>query len=75
MYEGASGERFTIYYTRTNSPETAMRYRVSDRFAAFYWVESRGLAYAVAGPDDRDRLFQMARAAYDQFDRPPTKTR
>src|SRR5262249_3647139 len=37
MYEGPSGERFTIYYARTDSPQTAMRYRAADRFAAVYW--------------------------------------
>jgi anti-sigma factor RsiW len=35
MYEGASGERFTIYYARTDTPPTAMRYRAADRLAAF----------------------------------------
>src|SRR5262249_610843 len=49
MYEGPSGERFTIYYARTDSPQTAMRYRAADRFAAVYWVEN-GLAYVVSGP-------------------------
>jgi len=68
MYEGASGERFTIYYARTNSPQTAMRYRQADRFAAFYWVES-GLAYVVSGPAERDRLTQVARAAYERIDK------
>ncbi len=68
MYEGASGERFTIYYARTDSPQTAMRYRAGERFAAFYWVE-HGLAYVVSGPNDRDRLLNVAQAAYDQIDK------
>jgi anti-sigma factor RsiW len=68
MYEGASGERFTLYYARTNSPQTAMRYRADDRFAALYWVES-GLAYVVSGPLDRDRLQSVAQAAYEQIDK------
>ncbi|HEY7663180.1 MAG TPA: anti-sigma factor [Xanthobacteraceae bacterium] len=68
MYEGASGERFTIYYARTDSPQTAMRYREAERFAALYWVE-RGLAYVVTGPSDRDRLFSVAQAAYDRIDK------
>jgi anti-sigma factor RsiW len=68
MYEGASGERFTIYYARTNSPQTAMRYRQADRFAAFYWVE-RGLAYVVSGPAERERLTQVAQAAYEKIDK------
>jgi anti-sigma factor RsiW len=68
MYEGSSGERFTIYYARTDSPQTAMRYRAGERFAALYWVE-RGLAYVVSGPADRERLLNVAQAAYDQIDK------
>ena len=68
MYEGHSGERFTIYYARTDAPQTAMRYRSADRFAAVYWVE-RGLAYTVSGPIERERLLGVAQAAYDQIDK------
>jgi len=68
MYEGASGERFTIYYARTDAPPTALRYRAGERFAGFYWVE-QGLAYVVSGPNDRDRLHAIAQAAYDQIDK------
>jgi anti-sigma factor RsiW len=68
MYEGASGERFTIYYARTDSPPTALRYREGERFAGFYWVE-QGLAYVVSGPGNRDRLHAVAQAAYDQIDK------
>jgi anti-sigma factor RsiW len=68
MYEGTSGERFTIYYARTDSPPTALRYRLGDRFAGFYWVD-QGLAYVVSGPGDRDRLHAVAQAAYDQIDK------
>jgi anti-sigma factor RsiW len=68
MYEGPSGERFTIYYARTDSPQTAMRYRAAERFAAFYWVEN-GLAYVVTGPVERERLLQVAQGAYDQIDK------
>jgi anti-sigma factor RsiW len=68
MYEGPSGERFTIYYARTDSPQTAMRYQAGERFSALYWVE-RGLAYVVSGPSDRERLLGVAQAAYDQIDK------
>jgi anti-sigma factor RsiW len=68
MYEGQSGERFTIYYARTDSAPMALRYRAADRFAAFYWVE-HGLAYVVSGPDQRDRLLAVAKAAYEQIDK------
>jgi anti-sigma factor RsiW len=68
MYESPSGERFTLYYARTDASQTAMRYRAAERFSAFYWVEN-GLAYVVSGPGDRDHLLQVAQAAYDQIDK------
>jgi anti-sigma factor RsiW len=68
MYEGPTGERFTIYYARTDSPPTALRYRAADHFSAFYWVE-HGLAYVVSGPGERGRLLAVAQAAYDQIDK------
>jgi anti-sigma factor RsiW len=74
MYEGPSGERFTIYYSRTDSPQTALRYRAGERAAAFYWVE-RGLAYVVSGPPDRERLLNVAQAAYDQIDKSASQAR
>jgi anti-sigma factor RsiW len=74
MYEGASGERFTIYYARTDSPQTAMRYRAAERFAALYWVDN-GVAYIVSGPLDRERLRNVAQAAYDQIDKSTPQAR
>ena len=68
MYEGASGERFTIYSAPATSPETALRYKQGDRFSAFYWVDDRH-AYVVSGPADQDRLRQVTRAAWEQIDR------
>jgi anti-sigma factor RsiW len=68
MYEGALGERFTIYSALATSPETALRYKEGDRFSAFYWVDDKH-AYVVSGPADRDRLRQITRAAWEQIDR------
>ena len=68
MYEGQSGERFTIYCAKAASPETALRYKDEDRVAAFYWVDDK-VAYVVSGPADRDRLEQVTKAAYEQIDR------
>jgi anti-sigma factor RsiW len=68
MYEGTSGERFTIYSAPATSPETALRYKSGDRFAAFYWVDDKH-AYVVSGPADRDRLKQVTRAVWEQIDR------
>src|SRR5437660_984575 len=55
MYEGPSGERFTLYSARWDAPETALRYRDAGQIAAFYWVDSNR-AYVMSGPADRDRL-------------------
>jgi anti-sigma factor RsiW len=67
MYEGASGERFTLYSSRVRSPETALRYSAAGQVAAFYWID-RDKAYVVSGPADRDRLLKVAQSAYDQVE-------
>jgi anti-sigma factor RsiW len=69
MYENAAGERFTIYSARSNGPDTAMRYNVSGKCSAFYWVDG-DVAYVVSGPPDREVLSKVATAAYEQFDTP-----
>ncbi|MBX6427089.1 MAG: anti-sigma factor [Variibacter sp.] len=71
MYEGPSGERFTLYCSRAPAPETAFRYREGGQVAAIYWVEG-GLGYVVSGPADRERLHNIAKAAYEQLERRPT---
>ncbi|MGB7259308.1 MAG: anti-sigma factor [Pseudolabrys sp.] len=68
MYEGPSGERFTIYCARSTSPETALRYKDEARAAAFYWVDNN-VAYVVSGPADRDRLKKITEAVYEQIDK------
>jgi anti-sigma factor RsiW len=67
MYEGRSGERFTIYCSRTKVPETALRYKDSERVAAFYWVDDKR-AYVVSGPADRDRMEAITKAIYEQVE-------
>jgi anti-sigma factor RsiW len=68
MYETPSGERFTVYCASAGSPESAMHFKAESDFAAFYWVE-RGLAYVVSGPPERQRLWTVAQAFYDQIDK------
>jgi anti-sigma factor RsiW len=68
MYEGPSGERFTIYCSKAGEPQTALRFKEGDRFAAFYWVDDK-VAYAVSGPADRERLEQVAKSVYEQVDK------
>jgi len=67
MYEGPSGERFTLYCGRTSDRETALRYTTGDHNAAYYWVD-QNLAYVLSGPAERDKLHEIAKAAYDQID-------
>jgi anti-sigma factor RsiW len=67
MYEGASGERFTLYCSRAAAPDTALRFRAAGSVAAFYWTE-RDFGYVVSGPADRDRLQKIAETAYEQLE-------
>jgi anti-sigma factor RsiW len=67
MYEGPSGERFTLYCGHTSDRETALRYTTGDQNAAYYWVD-RNLAYVLSGPAERNKLHEIAQAAYDQID-------
>ncbi len=67
MYEGASGERFTLYCARASAPETALRYREDGAVAAFYWIEGE-FGYVVSGPAERSRLHTVAQAAYEQLE-------
>jgi anti-sigma factor RsiW len=67
MYEGASGERFTLYCGRTSDQETALRYTTGEKNAAYYWVD-QNLAYVLSGPAEQDKLREIAQAAYDQID-------
>jgi anti-sigma factor RsiW len=72
MYEGPSGERFTIYCARSKAPETALRYQVAGSVAAFYWVDDNK-GFVVSGPADRDRLLKVAQSVYDQENAPSEK--
>jgi anti-sigma factor RsiW len=72
MSEGPSGERFTIYCAKAAAPETALRYKSDDSFAAFYWVGDK-VAYVVSGPADRDRLEKVTRSVYEQVDKTDAK--
>ncbi len=68
MYEGPSGERFTLYCGHTTDRQTALRYTTGEQNAAYYWVDGN-LAYVLSGPAERDKLHEIAQAAYEQIDR------
>lgn len=72
MYEGPSGERFTIYCANATTTQTALRYRSKDNSAAFYWVDDK-VAYVVSGPADRDRLETVTKTVYEQVDKSGAK--
>jgi len=72
MYEGQSGERYTIYCAKSGVPETALRYKSGDRYSAFYWVDDK-VAYVVSGPAERDKLEKVTKSIYEQVDKPGTR--
>lgn len=72
MYEGPSGERFTIYCAKADAPETALRFKDGEGSAAFYWVDSK-IAYVVSGPGDRSRLESVTKTVYEQIDKTGAK--
>ena len=75
MYEGANGERFTIYCSRLDAARTAFRYDANDSFGAVHWIEG-SYGWVVSGPKDKDRLKAVASAAYDQLEKrtpPPSQ--
>jgi anti-sigma factor RsiW len=74
MYEGPSGERYTLYCSRAASPETAFRWRDGGQVAAIYWVEG-DLGYVLSGPSERERLQKIAESTYEQVERRPNGNR
>src|SRR5262245_14405423 len=67
MYEAPSGDRYTIYCARSNAPDTALRYNDLGKATAVYWANNE-VAYVVSGKGDRNRLNDVAVAAYEQID-------
>ena len=68
MYEGASGERFTVYSAKTTAGTTQMRYAAQGKDTALFWAD-RGVGFVVSGSVDRDRLTQIAKLIYDQSEK------
>jgi anti-sigma factor RsiW len=72
MYEGASGERFTIYCAKAETAGTALRFKDGETSAAFYWVDDN-VAYVVSGPADRSKLENVTKQVYEQIDKTGAK--
>ncbi len=68
MYENASGERFTLYTSRSETGTAQMRYTAAENSGAMYWSEG-GVGYVLSGPVDKERLNQVARLVYDQTEK------
>jgi anti-sigma factor RsiW len=68
MYEGPSGDRFTIYSSRAKTANMQMHYVAQSNDAAMFWSES-GVGYALSGPADRGRLQQVASVFYDEVEK------
>ena len=68
MYESPSGERFTLYASRTAAEATQMRYTSQASDGALYWADG-GVGYVLIGPTDKERLQQVARLVYDQAEK------
>ena len=67
MYEGATGERFTVYCRRAMAPQSALRYRAAGTVGSFTWVED-DVAFVVSGPAEQARLKKVAEAVYEQIE-------
>ena len=72
MYEGPSGERFTIYCAKSGGPETALQFRSAEQLASFTWVDDK-IGYVVSGPADRERLEAVTKTVYEQIDKSAPK--
>jgi anti-sigma factor RsiW len=72
MYEGPSGERFTLYSTRAGGPDSALRYNDDGKVGALYWADG-DVAYVVNGEANRERLHKVAETVYAQVERPPAR--
>ena len=67
MYESQNGERFTLYCTRSASPQSALRYNPAGPVGAVYWSDG-DMGFVVSGPADRERLQKVAESAYQQLE-------
>ena len=68
MYEGANGERFTLYCSKIEAQRSAFRYEDNNNFGSVRWIEGN-YGWALSGPKDRTRLKAIAGAAYEQMEK------
>jgi anti-sigma factor RsiW len=68
MYESASGERYTLYASRSKTGTAQMRYTAAENSGAMYWSED-DVGYVLTGPTDKEKLHQVATMVYDQSEK------
>lgn len=68
MYEDGSGNRYTLYITRSRGEDTAFRVVEQDGVSAFYWVD-HDTSYALIGSAPREKLLEISREVFAQLDR------
>lgn len=69
MYEGASGQRLTLYLRRAEGGgTTAFRFASQNGVEAFYWMDGP-FGYALVADLPRERLMPLAQAVYHQLER------
>lgn len=67
MFDGAKGERLTLYVTREDAGrETAFRFGQYGPVNVFYWVD-KDFGYAISAGADRQALLQVAQVVYTQL--------
>jgi anti-sigma factor RsiW len=72
MYQGAGGERITLYVGALDEKgqppggETAFRFTSEGQVASFYWVD-QGFGYALAGKLPRPKLLVLAESVFKQL--------
>lgn len=73
MFEGAGGERVTLYVGSVDGvaagrpDETAFRFATEGPVPSFYWID-HGFGYALAGALSRDALLGLATTVYRQLE-------
>jgi anti-sigma factor RsiW len=70
MFEGAQGNRLTLYVVRkaTAGADTAFRFARNGDISLFYWIEGP-LGYALVGRLERTQLLKIATAVYRDISR------
>lgn len=67
MYQDASGQRLTLYLSRSaDTKSTAFRFADEGGIGVFYWVDG-GTGYALSGTLDQQHLLTIATAVYHQL--------